>query len=395
MIFRFVCLLASLGFHASLLPAAEAPRALPVDPSAITPEGDDRSRVEVEDEPAVVEPAEITPLPAGEVILPEREKSPASDGPDLENVPSREDAVRLQIFLDQAGFGPGVIDGKPGRFTMLAVNAWNESRGHPENDLGPVMAAARREVPQPFAMAVLPEIAREWVNPNLSRKRSEQARAKRMSYRGYGEFLSERFHTDVEFLIELNGAPRVHGLRPGGSLVVPHVKPFRIDALSGKRFDAEEVLDSRHMVIDTKVNQARIYEATPTALPVSDPDVPVAVEANRALVASFPITPGQPQFIRYGTWEMKNAVPFPYWRYDQTFLDTGKRSDEALNIPPGPNSPVGVIWMGLSVSGIGVHGTDSPETIGRARSAGCIRMSNWNAARLPDFIRPGATVEIR
>jgi lipoprotein-anchoring transpeptidase ErfK/SrfK len=395
MTFRIVCFLASLVFHAPFLPAAEAPRALPVDPSVITPEEEERPLIEEEGDPAVVEPAEVTPLPAGEVILPKREKSPASDGPDLENVPSRENAVRLQIFLDQAGFGPGVIDGKPGRFTMLAVNAWNESRGHPENDLGPVMAAARRDVRRPFAMAVLPESAREWVNPNLSRKRSEQARAKRMAYRSYGEFLSERFHTDVDFLIELNDASRVYGLRPGGSLVVPHVNPFRIETLSGKRFDPEEVLNSRHMVIDTKVNQVRIFEATPTALAVTDPDAPVAIEANRALVASFPITAGQPQFIRYGTWEMKNAVPFPYWRYDQTFLDTGRRSDEALNIPPGPNSPVGVIWMGLSVSGIGVHGTDSPETIGRSRSAGCIRMSNWNAARLPDFIRPGATVEIR
>lgn len=375
----------------STIPAAfaEAPRALPVDPSEITPE----SGVQPID-PAP-RAAEAKPLPVGEVNLPEPKKNPASDTPEIGDLPTGEDAVRLQIFLDQAHFGPGVIDGMPGRFTVLAVNAWNEVHGHPANDLTAVMAEARKTVTSPFALAIVPDIAVKWVNSSLSYKRSQQANAKRMSYRSYGEFMSERYHTDVQFLIELNSQNQVYGLRPGGSLIVPNVKPFLIENLNGSRYDSIELLDSRHMVIDTKVNQARIYEATPTALVVGDPDGPVKVQANRALVASFPITPGKPQFIKYGLWEMRNAVQLPVWRYDQTLLDTGKRSNNALNIPPGPNSPVGVIWMGLSVSGIGVHGTSSPETIGRSRSAGCIRMANWDAMRLPDFIRPGASVEIR
>ena len=52
-------------------------------------------------------------------------------------------------------------------------------------------------------------------------------------------------------------------------------------------------------------------------------------------------------------------------------------------------------WNGLSKPGIGMHGTPNPETIGRARSHGCIRLANWDAIRLPDLIRPGTTVEIR
>jgi len=117
--------------------------------------------------------------------------------------------------------------------------------------------------------------------------------------------------------------------------------------------------------------------------------------ANRALVASFPITPGQPQFIKLGTYELRNMVELPWWRYDQSFLDTGKRSENALNIPPGPNSPVGIIWNGTSRSGIGLHGTSDPETISRTRSAGCIRLANWDAIRLPKLIRPDASAEIR
>lgn len=368
---------------------AEAPRALPVDPSEITPE----SGVSLIDPSP--EAAEAKPLPAGEVKLADVKPNPRSDTPEVGELPKGEDAVRLQIFLDQAHFGPGVIDGKPGRFTVLAVNAWNEAHGYPANDLTAVMAEARRTVPNPFALAIVPEVATKWVDSKLSYRKAEQAKAKRMSYRSYGEFMSERYHTDVDFLIELNSQKQVYGLQPNGSLIVPNVKPFLIEKLNGSRYDSEVLLGSRHMVIDTKVNQARIYESTPTALVVGDPNGPVKVQANRALVASFPITPGKPQFIKYGLWEMKNAVQLPVWRYDQSLLDTGKRSNNALNIPPGPNSPVGVIWMGLSVSGIGVHGTSDPETIGRSRSAGCIRMANWDATRLPDFIRPGASVEIR
>jgi lipoprotein-anchoring transpeptidase ErfK/SrfK len=369
--------------------AGEVPRALPVDPSDITP---DSGLKPIDPAPPV---REAKPLPPGEVVLPEVKKNPQSDTPDIEGLPTGDDAVRLQIFLDQSHFGPGVIDGKPGRFTVLAVASWNEVNGHPSGEIGPVMAAARAAVPNPFAVAIVPDAARKWVNSKLSYKKSQQANSKRMSYRSYAEFMSERYHTDEEFLIDLNGSKKTYGLTPRGSVIVPNVTPFTIESLTGSRYEPEELLATRHVVIDTKINQARIFEAAPKALVVTDPDAPVLITANRALVASFPITPGQKRFIKYGQWELKNCVQLPVWRYDQSLLDGRGRSKNAINIPPGPNSPVGVIWAGLSVSGIGMHGTSNPETIGRAQSAGCIRLANWDAVRLPDFIRPGATVEIR
>lgn len=373
-----------------LLSAQEVPKALPVDPSEITP-----------DLGAVIEPAppapEAEPLPAGEVELPELKRSPHSDTPrDITDLPTGEDAVRLQIFLDEARFGPGVIDGKPGRFTILAVNAWNEANGHPMNDLTAVMAAARRSVTHPFAVATVPSVATKWVNPDLPTSRVEQSKLKRMSYRSYGEFMSERYHTDVEFLVELNSDKTVWGLAPGKSLIVPNVTAFLIENLNGGRYETEELLAQRHVVVDTKVNQARVYESEPTALVVEEnPDGTIKTKPNRALIAAFPITPGQERFIKYGKWEMKNAVQLPVWRYDQSLLDGKGRSNNALNIPGGPNCPVGVVWMGLSVPGIGMHGTSDPETIGRSRSAGCIRLANWDAVAMTDFVRPGASVEIR
>jgi lipoprotein-anchoring transpeptidase ErfK/SrfK len=394
---------------ATVLPSAADPlRALPVDPSEITPE----EKVVTPPAPApapVV--AQCTPIAPGVVKMPEHKPNPKSDAPEVANLPTGEDAIRLQVFLDQSNFGPGVIDGKPGRFTIQAVASWNEIHGHEADDMGPVMAAARKAVPNAFAMAPVPEIATKWVNTGLSHNRAAQANAKRMSYRSIAEFMSERFHTDVEFILELNGSKNTWGVKPGGTLIVPNVKPFLIEEINGKRYEADLAMSERHVVVDTKKNQVRIFEAAPAALVIEEEEtvsnqkptaqVPVLVKpkkapvANHALVASFPITPGKPQFIHYGVWKLNNSVELPVWRYDQSLLDTGKRSNNALNIPPGPNSPVGIIWNGLSKPGIGLHGTADPETIGRARSAGCIRLANWDAIRIPTLIRPGATVEIR
>ncbi len=341
--------------------------------------------------------------PEGDSDIPSIAPPPTSplDGPlpSPDGKPVGEDAVRLQIFLDQSKFGPGVIDGKPGQFTELAVFSWNEVNGHPTNDWHAVMDAARKAVPNPLAVAVVPEISGEWINPALSTKRSLQAKAKKMSYRSVAEFMSERYHTDVPYLIDLNGAAKINNLKARDSIIVPNVAPFHVEALTETKFNADPAMSQRHVVVNTKINQVRIFEAAPVALVVADPDAPATVtqvsRPNRALVASFPITPGQPQFIKFGTWELKNMVVLPWWRYDESLLKTGKRSNNALMIPAGPNSPVGVIWCGTSRSGIGLHGTSDPETIGRARSAGCIRLANWDAIRLPEIVRPGSTVEIR
>ncbi len=339
-------------------------------------------------------PAAPAPVPP-ETVTPVESVSPPSP---LDVKPTGDDAVRLQIFLDEANFGPGVIDGKPGLFTELAVRSWNEVNGHPVDDWTAVNTAARKAVPNPLAVALVPEVAQDWVDSTLPTSRALQAKRKRMSYRSYGEFMSERYHCDVPYLAALNTWQKINSLKPGDSIMVPNVAPFHIEKLTGIKYEADEALSARHVVVDTKINQVRIFEAAPPALVVAEPGAEVirpVTRANRGLVASFPITPGQPKFIQFGTWELRNMVELPWWRYDQKFLDTGKRSENALNIPPGPNSPVGIIWNGTSRAGIGLHGTSDPETIGRARSAGCIRLANWDAIRLPNLIRPGASVEIR
>jgi lipoprotein-anchoring transpeptidase ErfK/SrfK len=318
----------------------------------------------------------------------------------LKGKPQGADAVRLQIFLDQQHFGPGVIDGKPGLFTEHAVMSWNEVNGHALHDWTTVQTAAQQSVSQHLITVTVPNLTAKWVNPKLSNDRIAQSKTQRLSYRSVGELMAERYHTDVDFLIELNGAKKIYALKEGSELFVPNVTPFEIEKIAGIQHPREETKAQRHVVVDTKRNQMRIYEAAPVALIVAEDDAAVAAKpvANRSLIASFPITPGKPQFIHYGMWEMRTCVEFPNWRFDKSLLETGKRSKDpskVYDLPSGPNSPVGVIWCGLSKSGIGLHGTADPETIGRAQSAGCIRLANWDAIRLPTLIRPGSSVEIR
>ena len=310
-----------------------------------------------------------------------------------------EDAVRLQIFLDQKLFGPGFIDGKPGNFTARSVYAYNRSMGRSPGDWGAVLEDLKSELGETYATAIVPDVAKEWVNPNLPYERSGQAKQKQMSYRSYLEFMAERYHTSETFLEELNGKAVAWGLEPKKSLKVPNIDPFRIELLTHGKANHESVefLD-RTVVIETKGKQIFIY--APGEVAVAPGGAVVVVEEGgegvaQKLIAAFPITPGKAQFIHRGAWKIANSIELPSWRYDKQLLETGKRSNTALEIPPGPNNPVGIIWNGLTKSGIGIHGTSDPRTIGRSQSAGCIRLSNWDASRFPTLVRPGVKVVVR
>lgn len=317
--------------------------------------------------------------------------------------------IRLQIYLDQQHFGPGVLDGKFGTYTKMAVEAYNQKLGRELSDWDGVKADAIKEVTHSFAMATVPDSAKSFVNSALpsDKYRELQAKQKQMSYRSIAEFMAERYHTTEDILIALNGAKKIRNLKARSAIKVPNVAPFLIENLAnGKSYKKHKNLSRRWVVIDTKKKQLRIFEATfdlvekkpddaPAKAIIVDDDYVPYDESKAKLIAAFPITPGKPQFIHYGKWNLKNAIEFPTWRYDKQLLETGKRSKSGLNIPAGPNNPVGVLWLGLTKSGIGIHGTNSPRTIGRARSSGCIRMANWDVVHVPKYVRPGATVIIK
>ncbi|MEM7147319.1 MAG: L,D-transpeptidase [Verrucomicrobiota bacterium] len=290
--------------------------------------------------------------------------------------------TRVQIYLDSQLLGPGKIDGGLGEFTRKAVTLYNVQRGitPPRDNWGPILAHSADAVPYPFAPYVIESRNFDFIDPSLPVDYPSQAERKFLPYRRLSELLSERFHTDEKFLQKINPNVTFHKLKPGDVVTVPNVAtPFQIENVpKHEKYQEDPLLSSRQVVVDTDTRIVTIVDTT-----------------TGTIVAAFPITPGKDEFIHRGNWTLKNMVTTPEFRYDKSMLDEGVRSDDFLQIPPGPNSPVGIIWCGTSKSGIGIHGTASPHTIGRSTSAGCIRLANWDAIRLPNLLRPGAAITIR
>lgn len=287
--------------------------------------------------------------------------------------------LQVQIMLDNANFGPGKLDGSWGEFTYKAAVNYNFAKGRSDiHDMQAVMRDAAREVPVLLAAYRIPETLLAFVDATLPESPEQQAKFPAMAYRSLQELVAERFHTDESFLAVCNPGVDLRALVPGSIVTVPNVRPFRIEDIKPMRSYAKDAaLSGNTLVVDTTDRIAVVYDAA------------------EKMLAAFPITPGKPEFIPVGEWRMVTMITTPTFRYDKKFLEEGTRGDEAWLLPPGPNSPIGVIWCGISKSGIGIHGTALPRTIGRSRSAGCVRLANWDAIRLPTMVRPGSRVLVR
>lgn len=289
----------------------------------------------------------------------------------------RDRIVRLQIFLDDRDFGPGKIDGEWGYFTEQSRSRYLRVMRLPLDDRWEKNMDLAAAVPSIYTTFVIPEDAKKFVG-NLPGEVAEQAKLKSMPYSSLGEYAAERYHTTERLLTQLNPQFPLNTLRPGDSLIVPNVKPFRIEAVPhSAKAPSPPQASSRRILVDT---QSRYLEV---------------IEGDR-LVALFPITPGSPAHpAPTGQWKIVNVATMPWFRYDEGVLKRGERTDDFYMLPAGPNNPVGVLWMGLSKPGIGIHGTNNPFTIGRAGSHGCIRLANWDAARMPLLVGAGTPVTIR
>ena len=213
----------------------------------------------------------------------------------------------------------------------------------------------------------------------MSEDRVAQGKQKSMPYTSVLELLGERFHSEQDFLRRLNPGQNMGALAVGSRVKVPAVAdPLYVNHLAGHG----------HLI-------AARPEFRPRVVMVYTKEKVLDVLEDGQLLASFPITPGSTTLpAPPGTWKIENMASMPYFRYDESMLEHGVRSDNFVNLPPGPNSPVGVMWMGLNKSGIGLHGTNNPETIGRAASHGCIRLANWDAVKLSQMVTTGTTVHI-
>jgi lipoprotein-anchoring transpeptidase ErfK/SrfK len=284
-----------------------------------------------------------------------------------------ETATRLQIFLDNNDFGPGKIDGKMGEFFRKALISYKHAHGMRET--GAVDQWLLEQVPATFTTYTIKGDDLAYVG-DLPTEHAAQARLKFLPYTSPLEFVAERYHSAESYIQKLNPGIHSEHLKPGDQLKVPDVLPFEIEKFSEGKVPENPAFAARKIFVDTKERLLEVFDSD-------------------QLVCVFPITPGSKMLpAPIGTWKILGATIWPWFRYDEGMLNYGVRTENYYNLPPGPNNLVGVLWMALNKPGIGIHGTNNPETIGRAASHGCIRLANWDAARLKDLVSVGNTVFI-
>ena len=284
-----------------------------------------------------------------------------------------ETATRLQIFLDNNDFGPGKIDGRMGEFFRKALISFKHARA--QRETGVVDQWMLDQVPQTFIEYTIKGDDLAFVG-DLPSDHPGQAKLKFLPYTSLLEFVAERFHSAETFIKKLNPAVDCDHLEAGDTLKVPNVLPFEIEKVIEQKIAPNPKFAARKIYVDTPERLLEVFE-------------------NDQLVCVFPITPGSTSLpAPIGTWKIQGAATWPWFRYDEGMLNYGVRTENYYILPPGPKNLVGVIWMGLNKPGIGMHGTNNPETIGRAASHGCIRLANWDAIRVKDLVSVGNTVII-
>lgn len=343
------------------------------------------------------------------------------------------EATKLQVFLDRANFGPGKIDGRYGDFTHKALNLYLKSQGKDAVELPPKEEVKDKEgesketknfQPLPDLKGLDMSQAKEAYTDyevteadaklvgELPKTVPAMAKLKWLPYASLSEAVAEKFHCDLNFFKELN-PKKFESLKVGDVIKVPNVESFDVNAvkdlplldLAMNREDADNESDkeennkkenkesSKEEV--KKDDDPKILSAKDISVKVDTKDSMVKLYEKEKLVAAYPVTIGSDQTKSpQGDWKVRGIARLPDFRYDRSFLKTGERGDKTYLLPPGPNNMVGVIWVALNRRGIGLHGTNEPDSIGRSASHGCIRLANWDITRLAMRLRGGVSVSI-
>jgi lipoprotein-anchoring transpeptidase ErfK/SrfK len=291
--------------------------------------------------------------------------------------------LHVQVLLDHLGFGPGVIDGKGGMSFKNALSGFQGARGLPQTgkvDAATLKALYPYRAVRPVRVLALSQAdaAGPYQGP-LPRDPAEQAKLPAMGYANAMEKLAEKFHTTPETLAALNPGGRI---APGARLRFPNVLP------SSRDYDAKLKPEWRQTLSDLNVSASQ-PQGKRIVVDKSEGVLKVYGEGD-TLLAQFPATMGSDKDpLPLGDWKIQGAAYNPPFHYNPDLFWDADDKDKKQLLPPGPNGPVGVIWLDLSKPHYGIHGTPSPATIGRAESHGCIRLTNWDAARLSLMVKPG------
>ena len=326
------------------------------------------------------------------------------------------EVMQAQVVLDRLGFTPGVVDGKAGASTRNAVMGFQEANALPlSGTMDPAtqqLLARWNNIPATRIVTIPAEFAAGPFTA-LPDDAADQAKLPALGYETLEEKLAERFHTTVDTLMLLNP-----GGVPAGATVaasptaasaaasVPAASPNPAStnpASAGTTFAAGQQIRVPNVggdVIDPAQVADPVWRTTLALLGVGSNQPKAArivvskgkgtlkaFDAADKLVGVFTATMGSSKDpLPLGNWKVNGVARNPPFHYNpKLFWDVSDTKEKQL-LPPGPNGPVGVAWIDLSKPHYGIHGTPAPETIGRAESHGCVRLTNWDVARLAQMV---------
>lgn len=323
----------------------------------------------------------------------------AAETPALAKGASGPAVLRAQVMLDRAGFAPGVLDGNYGMLMDKAIRAFQEARGLPINgrlDKETWAALPREENPPLVRLTVSARDAAGPFAAAIPEDMVAKAKLPALYYTSVEEALAEKFHTTPEFLRKLN--PGVDFRKPGTLILVPNVRgvaSMTADMQPAAAAAAAAAPLTWPVMVDKLSVQPGLPKAAKVVVDKSDSSVR-ALDAQGRTIAFFPATIGSEKDpLPIGEWKIKGTGRLPPFNYNPELFWDADPSHSKAKIAPGPNNPVGIAWIDLSKPHYGIHGTPEPAAVGRSESHGCIRLANWDVARLASMIAPGTPATLQ
>jgi lipoprotein-anchoring transpeptidase ErfK/SrfK len=305
--------------------------------------------------PASKKPASASTAATSSRLDPGVVNNPAAAMP----VGSGSSAVRAQILLDRAGFSTGEIDGTLGTNTLHALAGFQQAHGLRSS--GRMDRATWSVLNTDQAPALVPYTITEadLKGPfvKIPAGLMEQAKLDHLGYASLLEELAEKFHCSPQLLRALN--PHATFETAGEELTAPSVRAAR-------QLHAAKVVVSK--------SQSTVS----------------AFDARGKLIAQYPSSSGSDHDpLPLGDWKITGVIRNPPFDYNpDLFWDADSKQAKAV-IAPGPNNPVGLVWIHISKPHYGIHGTPEPSLVGHTQSHGCIRLTNWDALELAGMVTPG------